>query len=283
MRLLERFYLFLMLLALIACCNDDNNQDNLQRSPFDTIQLIGHMGDCAHAPENTMPSFVYAVDSLDLHWVECDPIVTKDGIIVLNHMQTIDNHSNGIGKVSEMTFEELKQYDFGNPAKFGTKYQGTSICTAEEALIFAKSRNIIIEFDFSHFQYTKENIQKLYDMVVKEGYAYNTIFEPINEEQLNAIAEVTTSIPIIYVGLDAELNAPPILEKFNFVVIGLNHKKVGNREDLADKIHAMGYKAASGVINPVPETPVKKLNDFIKMGFDYIYTEGLPYSAIIIK
>lgn len=208
-----KYVCFLTLLVLCACGNDDNNQDEPKRSPFDDVQLIGHMGDCAHAPENTMPSFVYAVDSLGLNWVECDPNVTKDGVIVLNHMETIDSHSNGMGKISEMTFDELKQYDFGNPAKFGTKYQGTSICTAVEALRFAKSKNIIIEFDFSHFQYTKENIQKLYDIVVKENYTHNTIFEPINEEQLNAIAEVTTSIPVIYVGLDAELNAPPHIKE----------------------------------------------------------------------
>ena len=117
-------------------------------------------------------------------------------------------------------------------------------------------------------------------MVVEEGYTKNTIFEPINEEQLNAIAEVTTSIPIIYVGCDAELNIPPVLEKFQFAVIGLNHRKVSNKTDLANKIHAMGYKAASGVINPIPDNPVEKMNELINMGFDYIYTESIPYSAI---
>ena len=281
MKILKTVCLILELLTFCACSNDDNIQEDPQRSPFDEIQLIGHMGDCVHAPENTMPSFVYAADSLGLHWIECDPNVTKDGVIVLNHMQTIDSHSNGTGNVSEMTYEELLQYDFGNPAKFGTKYKGTAICTAEEVLRFAKSRNIIIEFDFSHFDYTRENVQKLYDMVVAENYTHNTIFEPSNEAQLNAIAEVTTSIPVIYVGCDAELIAPPILDKFQFVVIGLNHRKVGDRTDLADKIHIMGYKAASGVINPVPENPIQKMNELIDMGFDYIYSESIPYSAII--
>ena len=183
-----------------------------------------------------------------------------------------------------MTLAELLQYDFGNPAKFGDKYAGTKICTALEVLRFAKSRNVIVEFDFSHFEYTRrENVQKLYDMVVGENYTHNTIFEPINEEQLNAIAEVTTSIPIIYVGCDAEINTPPILDRFPFVVIGLNHRKVGNRTDLADKIHAMGYKAASGVINPVPENPIQKMNELIDLGFDYIYSESIPYSAIVKK
>ena len=281
MKILKSVCLIITLITLCACSNDDNIQEALQRSPFDEIQLIGHMGDCVHAPENTIPSFIYAVDSLGLKWIECDPNVTKDGVIVLNHMQTIDSHSNGAGKVSEMTYEELLKYDFSNPAKFGTKYQGTPICTAEEALIFAKSRNIILEFDFSHFQHTKENIQKLYDMVTRENYERHTIFEPINEEQLKAIAEITTTIPIIYVGCDAKLNTPPILKQFNFVAISLNHWKLGERIDLADSIHRLGFKAASGVINPVPEDPLKKIKDLINMGFDYIYSEGIPYSVVM--
>ncbi len=270
----------ILVFALNGCGNEDNFEEIESPNPFSYVQLIGHMGDCGNAPENTMPSFIYAVDSLGLHWIECDPNVTKDGYIVLNHRESIDSHSNGTGKVAEMTLEELQQYDFGNPEKFGTKYKGTSICTAEDVLRFAKSKKVIVEFDFSHFQFTKENIQKLYDIVLRENYEKYTVFEPINEEQLNAIAQVTTSIPIVYGGLDVDLNAPSLLKEFSFVVVGLNHRKVGDRKDLANIIHAMGYKAASSVLNPIPEDPIEKMNELINMGFDYIYTESIPYSAI---
>ena len=94
--------LLLSLLPLLLACGNVDNENEIQipePNPFEKIQLIGHMGDCGNAPENTMPSFVYAVDSLGLQWVECDPNVTKDGQIVLNHMQTIDSHSNGSGKI----------------------------------------------------------------------------------------------------------------------------------------------------------------------------------------
>ena len=69
MKILKYVCLIILLLTLCACSNDDNTQLEPQRSPFDEIQLIGHMGDCGNAPENTMPSFNYSVDSLGLQWI----------------------------------------------------------------------------------------------------------------------------------------------------------------------------------------------------------------------
>jgi hypothetical protein len=52
---------------------------------------------------------------------------------------------------------------------------------------------------------------------------------------------------------------------------------------LAEKIHNLGFKAASSVINPVPEQPEKKMNQLINLGFDYIYVDSISYSSICIK
>ena len=109
------------------------------------------------------------------------------------------------------------------------------------------------------------------------------IFEPYDEYHLEIILEVTNEPNIMYVGCDKNLDVPELLKKFKFVVIGLNHIKVGSETCLADRIHQLGYKAASSVINPVPENPVKKLNDLIQMGFDYIYVDGIPYTAIDMR
>lgn len=67
---------FITLLSLSSCTQEDNNP-LYTKHPFETNQLIGHRGDCSNAPENTMPSFEYAVNVLGLQWIECDPCVTK--------------------------------------------------------------------------------------------------------------------------------------------------------------------------------------------------------------
>lgn len=82
----------------------------------------------------------------------------KEGVIVLNHGKTVNNHSNGEGYIEELTYEELCKIDFGHPQKFGDMYKGTKICTAQEIIQFAKKNNVIVEFDFSHFGATPEKI-----------------------------------------------------------------------------------------------------------------------------
>lgn len=42
--------------------------------------------------------------------VEVDPRMTKDGVIVLMHDETIDRTTTGKGKVKDLTYEQLQSY-----------------------------------------------------------------------------------------------------------------------------------------------------------------------------
>ncbi|MBP3365704.1 MAG: hypothetical protein J6K96_01785 [Treponema sp.] len=269
-----------MLLCFIACKNDTENEE-LSYEPFEHIQLIAHGGDCINCPQNTMPAFESAVNNLGLHWIETDPQLTKDGVFVLFHDNTLSSYMSG--EVKDYDFDELLEIDFAYPEKFGKKYSGTKICTAEQAISFCKKNNVILEFDFGHFEVNIENVQKLWNLVCKYDYKNGVIFEPYNEIHLKTILSVSNEPNIIYVGCDKNLDIPELLRQFKFVVIGLNYLKVGTETDLATKIHDFGYKAASSVINPVPENSIEKLNELIDMGFDYIYVGSIPYSAIKTK
>lgn len=73
--------------------------------------LISHKGDCVNAPENTLPAFALS-DEKGFVYVEADIRFTRDGVPVLLHDATIDRTSNGSGRVAEMTWEQLRPYDF---------------------------------------------------------------------------------------------------------------------------------------------------------------------------
>lgn len=273
--------LFVLLLCFIACKNGTENEE-ISYYPFEHIQLIAHGGDCVNCPQNTMPAFESAVNNLGLHWIETDPQLTKDGVFVLFHDATLSNYTNERLGVKEYNFDDLLEIDFGCPEKFGKKFSSTKICTAEQAISFCKKNNVILEFDFGHFEVNVENVQKLWDLVCKYDYKEGVIFEAYNEDHLKTILEVSEEPNIIY-GCDKKLEIPQLLNQFKFVVIGVHYTKVGSETDLATKIHNFGYKAASSVINPVPENPIEKLNDLIDMGFDYIFVDSIPYSAIKTK
>ena len=56
--------------------------------------VIGHRGDRAHAPENTLESLRQAV-ALGVDAVEFDLRVTREGTLVLMHDETLDRTTNG--------------------------------------------------------------------------------------------------------------------------------------------------------------------------------------------
>ena len=241
-------------------------------------------GDCLNCPINTMPAFESAVNNLGLHWIETDPQLTKDGVFVLFHDSNLSNYTNiWAGQVSDYTYEELLKIDFGKPDLFGDKFKGTKICTADEAIKFCKKNNVILEFDFGHFDATYENIKRLWDLVCENNYQKGIILESYDVNHLQNILRLSKSINVIHVGCDESLQIPNELYDFDFAVVALNYKKVGDEIDLAKKIHAFGFKAASSVINPVPENPVKKMNELFSFGFDFIYADSIPYSSISNK
>ncbi len=91
-----------------------------------------HRGASQYAPENTMSAFRKAIE-LKATGIELDLQKTKDGKIVIFHDERIDKLSNGSGKVSEYTYEELLEFDFG--IRFDEKYKGEKIVLFEN---FAK-------------------------------------------------------------------------------------------------------------------------------------------------
>ena len=79
-----------------------------------------HRGGVYYTPENTMHAFAYALRA-GYDFIETDPQLTRDGVVVLMHDNTINRTCrNADGSqieksvvVSEITYDELMQYDAG--------------------------------------------------------------------------------------------------------------------------------------------------------------------------
>ncbi len=79
--------------------------------------VIGHRGNRAHAPENTLESFAQAV-ALGADAIELDVQITSDGIPVVMHDPDVTRTTDGAGEIASMTFSELRELDAG--ARFTT-------------------------------------------------------------------------------------------------------------------------------------------------------------------
>ncbi len=77
------------------------------------VLAIGHRGAAGHMPENTMPSFEKALE-LGADALEFDVALTRDGVPVVIHDDTLDRTTDGRGPVEHSTFEEIARLDAGS-------------------------------------------------------------------------------------------------------------------------------------------------------------------------
>ncbi|WP_337031254.1 glycerophosphodiester phosphodiesterase [Paenibacillus illinoisensis] len=73
------------------------------------IQGVAHRGYPKKYPENTLSSFLKAVE-LGFTHLELDVNLSKDGIPVVIHDHTVDRMTNGTGRVADYTASELQSF-----------------------------------------------------------------------------------------------------------------------------------------------------------------------------
>ncbi len=110
---------------------DIQNRENVNYPEGADVIIQAHAGLGSMAPENTLAAFRLAWE-IGADGFETDIRMTKDNRLVLHHDDAIDGTSSGSGKISGLTLEELKSFDFGS--WYGEEYAGERILTLEECL-----------------------------------------------------------------------------------------------------------------------------------------------------
>lgn len=148
-----------------------------------------HRGASAYAPENTMISFRKALH-LGANGIELDLQRTKDGKIVIFHDKNIDKKSNGKGKISDYTYKELLDFDFGS--WFDIKYKDERIVLFEN---FAKeflSKNLTFAIELK-----QEGIEKDVLDIIKIYATHDDIYiTSFNFNALNNVRVIDSNIKL---------------------------------------------------------------------------------------
>lgn len=152
---------FLMLALLCGSCVLNTPKEELEYNGMNTLQISnvddlisfyqyaddriplisGHRGGRGKGyPENSMETFENTLSYTPATF-EIDPRLTKDSVIVLFHDDTLERTSNGTGKVSDYTWEELQNFRLKDPEGNITNYR---IPTLEEAIRWARGKTILI-------------------------------------------------------------------------------------------------------------------------------------------
>ena len=105
---------------------------------------IAHRGHSIEFPENTLEAYRKAIE-LGVEMIECDVNITRDGRLVMIHDPTLDRTTNGNGRVSNATFDEIQRLDAGG--KFKPEFAGIRVPSTEETLLFFKETGIASCFE----------------------------------------------------------------------------------------------------------------------------------------
>jgi glycerophosphoryl diester phosphodiesterase len=111
------------------------------------VWVVGHRGAMGHCPENTLASFERGLE-LGADWIELDVHMSRDGVLVVIHDETVDRTTNGHGLVRDHSLAELKALDAGS--WFGPEYAGQRIPTLDEVLAWARQRNTIVDIEIKN-------------------------------------------------------------------------------------------------------------------------------------
>jgi glycerophosphoryl diester phosphodiesterase len=122
------------------------------------VEVHGHRGARAVLPENTIPSFNYAIDH-GADAIEMDVAVTKDDVLVISHDPVLNpeicRSPGGSQVIRALTFAELRLWDCGsliNPRFPNQKpVPGTPIPALEEVFALANRGKFLFNIEAKLF------------------------------------------------------------------------------------------------------------------------------------
>lgn len=157
----------------------------MKKTLVDKTLVWAHRGACGYAPENTMPAFKMAID-MKADGIELDVHFSKDGRIIVLHDEKIDRTSNGQGKVTDYTYEELLAFDFG--VKYAPEFKGTKVPTLDEVYELFAPTGLVVNVEIKSAD--PEMPAALDAMAKKYGMEDRVVYSSFNHEQINRMLKV---------------------------------------------------------------------------------------------
>ena len=149
------------------------------------VKSVNHRGFSNVAPENTLPAYILSKTN-GYVYVETDVSFTSDGVPMLLHDATIDRTSNGSGTLSQMTYDQVRQYDFGSWKS--AEYAGTVIPTLSEFLVLCKRIGLKPYIELKdNGAYSNAQIEQIVEMVWNHGMRENSTYISFSSTYLQVV------------------------------------------------------------------------------------------------
>lgn len=125
------------ILATQHLVRSDRVWDTARPQPHRGPLVIAHRGNSSAAPENTLAAIASAFE-LGADMVEVDVRLTRDGVPVLMHDETVERTTDGEGRVGDLSLEQLRALDAGSWKD--PRFTGERVPKLAEAITLARSQ-----------------------------------------------------------------------------------------------------------------------------------------------
>jgi glycerophosphoryl diester phosphodiesterase len=239
--------------------------------------IFAHRGAKAHAPENTLAAFHFAVKQ-GAPAIELDAKLSADGEIVIFHDLTLDRTTNGTGPLKSKTLAELKELDAGS--YFSTQYQGEKIPTLAE-VFEAVGQQAFINIELTNYASPKDQLpDKVVALVQHYGYQDIVMFSSFNHLVLQRAHQICPEIPLGLLAYPGIFGAPArswIGRKW-ISYQALHPATMDAKPKLIQKAHQLGKRVHVYTVN--------LRHDMIRLyqaGVDGIFTDDPSLALDVLK
>jgi glycerophosphoryl diester phosphodiesterase len=230
-------------------------------------QIFAHRGAKTIAPENTLPAFAQAM-ALGADGIELDVQCSQDGVLVVMHNATVDQTTNGRGRVRDLTAAELTKLDAGS--HFHADFAGVGVPTLAEVLALVGDKlqiNIEIKSDDPMGGDEVDGVIEL----IRQGKLYDQVivssFNPVTLLKLRH-TDPQVSLGLLYYGRELpaflrELWLSPILRPEAFHP----HYRLVNEE------YMQWANAVPAAVNTWTVNSVEEAQQLAALGVETIITD----------
>ncbi|MFA1821621.1 glycerophosphoryl diester phosphodiesterase membrane domain-containing protein [Virgibacillus oceani] len=157
------------------------------------VAVASHRGDLMHAPENSMSSIRSALDK-GVNAIEIDIMMTKDGVIVLNHDDDLQRTAGVHASIKDMTYEEVAEIDIG--ILYDESFTGERIPTMEQVLEKVTENDTLLILDLKSYNRKDEFTDEIVRLLEKYDAVDQTYVQSFNYDLLQEVRAKNEEIKI---------------------------------------------------------------------------------------
>jgi len=177
--------------------------------------VFAHRGASHDAPANTLTAFRTA-RQMGADGIELDTSLTADGVPIVLHGLSVDETTNGSGRVRDMMLHQLKRLDAGSYFDFA--FRGERIPTLEESFE-AIGAEMVVNVELKATGLRSIGLEAAVLAVIRRANASNrVIISSFNPFALRRFYQIAPNIPLGF------LYAPDVPAYLRLVMIGVPHQ-----------------------------------------------------------